>query len=433
MLFDHDFESILPNKAGFDTITVGGTGFPGALNLPSGTTAARTTTPVAGSFRWNTTLTTLESYDGTQWSSPLLLTSQAAKTVLAAPIGAAGIPTFRLLALGEQSNVVLTAPISTQVLSFNGTNWINSSILASNAAGIIGVGNAGGGTAWTFVSGVRYTANFVHSLGTSNIVVTVYDQADNSIVIPDKVTTPDGNTVTVVVVGNTKSLKVVVVANGSALVAGGSTPSSIITAYQGITVSAAATKLNFIGSTVVTDAGGGTTTVSIGARFTNYANSFDTPNNADWIINAFAPTITDPTNPGVNVRSFSNTIEVGVGFTVSIPAGATVATYRIRGRAAAAIAGTTNVVQYRIYFRSLGNLSGTAGVGAWVGPLDLTNILIPANNVFFQSYVMSGTLASAGLIAGQSYQFELTRRVAPATGTQLSAAFLLAETTIEFA
>lgn len=433
MLFDHDFESILPNKAGFDSITVGGISFPGALNLPSGTTASRTAVPVAGSFRWNTSLSALEVYDGATWSSPFLLTSQAAKTVFAAPIGAAGVPTFRLIALGEQSNVVLTSPTTTQVLSYNGTNWVNSSIVASNAAGIIGIGNSGGGTAWTFVSGSRYTANFVHSLGTTNVVVTVYDQADNSIVIPDKVTTPDGNTVTVVVVGNTKSLKVVVVANGSALVAGGSTPSSVITAYQGITVSAAATKLNFIGSTVVTDAGGGTTTVSIGARFTNYANSFDTPNNADWVINAFSPTITDPSNAGLNVRSFSNTVETGVGFTVTIPIGATVATYRIRGRAAAAIAGATNVVQLRVYFRSIGNATGTAAVGAWVGPLDLTNIPIPANNVFFQSYALSSTLAAAGLIAGQSYQFEVTRRVAPATGTQLGAAFLLAETTFEFA
>ena len=432
MLFDHDFESILPNKAGFDSITVGGIGFPGALNLPSGTTAARTAVPVAGSFRWNTTINALEVYDGALWASPFLSTSQAARTVFAAPIGAAGLPSFRLIALGEQSNVVLTAPTSTQVLSFNGTNWINSSILASNAAGIIGVGASGGGTTWSFVSGVRYTANFVHNLGTTNVVVTVYDMSDNSIVIPDRVTTTDGNIITVIVVGNTRSLKVVVVANGSALVAGGSTPSSIITAYQGVTVSTAATRLNFIGSTVVSDASG-TTTVSIGARFTNYANSFDTPNNPDWAINAFASTITDPVNPGLNVRSFINTTETGVGFTISIPAGATIVTYRLRGRAAAAVVGATNVVQYRIYFRTLGNSSGTAGVGAWVGPLDLTNIPIPASNIFFQSYVLSGTLASAGLIAGQSYQFELTRRVVPAGGTQLAAAFLLAETTVEFA
>lgn len=429
MLIDHDFESIFPIKV--DSITIGGTGFPGALNLPSGTTGGRTASPVAGSMRWNTTLGALEYYDGSIWSSPLSLVSQAAKTILAAPVGAAGVPTFRLQGLGEHSDVVLTTPSTTQVLIFNGSNWVNSSVVGSNAAGLIGVGASGTGTGWTQIgTTIRYTAAFTHGLGTQNVVITIFDTTDNSIVIPDKVVATSANVVTITVVGNTTSLKVVVVANGAAIVAGGSTPSSVITAFQGVTVNAATTKLNFIGSTVVVDAGGGTTNVSIGARFTNYANSFDTPNNSDWIINAFASTITDPVNPGLNVRSFSNTTETGVGSMVTVPAGATQITYRLRGRAAAGVAGATNVVQYRVYWRAI---PSNGAVGAWVGPGELTNIAIPANNIFFQSYVVTSTLAAAGLTAGTTYQFELTRRVAPVGGTQLAAAFLLAETTVEFA
>lgn len=427
MLFDHDFETISPIKV--DSITIGGAGFPGALNLPSGTTGARTTAPIAGSLRYNTTLPGLEVYSGTAWATLYSIASQAAATVLAAPAGVAGVPTFRLQGLGEHSDVVLTTPATSQILLYNGTTWVNSSVIGSNAAGLIGSGQAGA-AAWSLVSGSRYTAAFAHGLGTTNVVVTIYDVSNNQIVIPDSVTTTDANTVTVVVVGNTKTLKVVVVANGASIVAGGSTPSSIITAFQGVTVNAATTKINFIGSTVVTDSGGGTTSVSIGARFTFAPNSLDTPNNADWVINAFAPVITDPVNASLNVRSFSNTIETGVGFTLAIPSGATIVTFRYRGRAAAIVAGATNVVGMRVYFRSIPN---NAAVGAWSAALDLNNLAIPASNIFTQYFVQSMTLATAGLTAGQSYQFELTRKVAPASGTQLAAAFLLGEVTFEFA
>lgn len=430
MLFDHDLESIFITKAGVDSITIGGTTNAGALNFPAGLTAARAAAPVAGGTRWNTSLNVLETWNGTTWFSHLPIASQAAATVLAAPAGAAGLPTFRLQALTEHSDVVITTPATTQVLGYDGTNWVNTSILGSNAAGTIGVSPTGGGTAWSLVSGTRYTANFVHNLGTTNVVVTVYDTATNAIVIPDSVTTTSGTTVTVVVVGNTKTLKVVVVANGSSIVAGGSTPSSIIVAYQGVTIGTTTTKINFIGSTMVSDSGGGTTSVSIGARFAFAANSLDTPNNADWAVNAFAPVITDPTNAGLNVRSFSNTTETGVGFTVTIPPGATAATFRYRGRAAAAVAGATNVVGMRVYFRAIPN---NAAVGAWSAALDLPNLAIPANNVFSQYFAATNTLAAAGLVAGQAYQFEFTRKVAPAGGTQLAAAFLLGEVTFEFA
>lgn len=427
MLLDHDFESINPSKTGIDSITIGGANFPGGLNLPTGTTATRTTAPGVGATRWNTTLSVLETWNGTTWFSHIPISAQPASTVLIAPLGG-GLPTFRLQGLAEHSDVVLTSPSANQTLTFNGANWVNSTTVGANAAGNIGVSNSGGGTGWTLVSGSRYTADFVHNLGTQNVVITVFDNNDNSVVIPDKVVATDANTVTVVVVGNTKTLKVVVVANGQSIAAGGSTPSSIITAFQGVTVTAAATKLNFVGSTVVSDAGGGTTNVSIGARFTNYANSFDSPNNADWVVNAFAATITDPTYNAMNVRSFSNTVEQGVGFLATIPAGATTANFRLRGRAATAQAGAT-VVQYRIYWRAI---PSNAALGAWVGPFDISNITIPAN-AFFQSFVQSATLAAAGLVAGTTYQFELTRRVTGVTGTNLPAAFLLAESVFEFA
>lgn len=41
----------------------------GYLGLPSGTTAQRPTSPSAGMVRWNTTTSTLEGYDGTDWQA----------------------------------------------------------------------------------------------------------------------------------------------------------------------------------------------------------------------------------------------------------------------------------------------------------------------------------------------------------------------------
>jgi hypothetical protein len=432
VLFDHDFESIFPVKV--DSITIGGIGFPGALNLPSGTTAARTSAPVAGSFRWNTTLGALEVYNGAAWSSPFLLTSQAAGTILAAPAGAAGLPTFRLVALGEQSNVAITTPTASQVLTYNGTNWINSSVIGSNAAGLIGVGQAGA-AAWTLVSGTRYTAAFAHNLGTTNVVVTVYDTSTNQIVLPDSVTTTDANTVTVVVVGNSKTLKVVVVANGQSIVAGGSTPSSVVVAYNGVTIGTTTTKINFSGTVTVTDAGSNTTNVVVTAagntvlgRFTFLANSLDTPNNADWAVNAFAPVVTDSVNAALNLRQYSNTIEQGVGTLLPIPTGSTSMTIRIKGKAGAAPV-AASVVQFSLYLR---NLPNNAAIGAWSAATQLNNITVPITTQYFQYFTQTITLATLGATAGNLYQFELTRRVAGVTGTNLAANFLLAETTFEF-
>lgn len=50
--------------AGLTNTTINDTGF---LVVPSGTTAQRPATPVVGDFRYNTTLTYYEVWDGTEW------------------------------------------------------------------------------------------------------------------------------------------------------------------------------------------------------------------------------------------------------------------------------------------------------------------------------------------------------------------------------
>lgn len=391
MDFDTTTETITPIKQA--SLTVAGTA---SLVLPTGTSAERPV-PGSGALRYNTTTLQVEFYQNSTWINYL--------------------------------PVVITSPVTTQVVAYNGTNWVNTSVMGANASGTIGVSPSGGGTAWTLISGSSYRADFVHNLGTTNVSVTLWDTNTNAIVTANNVVTTDANTVRVTVTGNTRTLKVVVIANGQSIVAGGSTPSSVITAQDGVTISAAATKLNFTGQAVkVSDAGSGTTNIAIGSRFTFFANSLDSPNNSDYAINALAPVTTDPTYASLNVRSFSNTVEQGVGCLVSIPTGATQVIFKIRGRAQTA-PGVASVVQPRLYYRLLPN---NTAVGAWSAAQELANISIPTN-ANFQYSSQTVLLSTLGLTAGNLYQFEITRRVSGVTGTNLAANFLMPELTLEFA
>lgn len=359
--------------------------------------------------------------------------TQANNTIFSGPAtGGPLTPTFRSISLlqNDISDVVITSPTTGQVIAYNsGTSkWINTGAVGSNAAGLIGVGQSGA-AAWTLLSGTRYYADFAHNLGTTNVVITLFNTANDSVIIADSIVLTNANTVRVTMVGNTRTIKVVVVANGQSIAAGGSTPSSVITSKDGVTVSVAATKLNFTGQAVgVVDAGSGTTNITIGSRFSYFANSLDTPNNADFAVNALSPVTTDPTYASLNVRSFSNTTEQGVGCTVSIPTGATTLTVKIRGRSQTA-PGAASVVQPRLYYRLLPNNSA---VGAWSAAQELANIAIPTN-ANFQYGTQTILLSTLGLTSGNLYQFEFTRRIAGVTGTNLAANFLMAELTLEFA
>lgn len=357
------------------------------------------------------------------------LNTQAVNTVLAGPtIGSPAVPTFRTLGLAtnDLNDVTITSATTNQVLAYNGTRWVNTGAVGSAANGLVGVGQAAA-AAWVLIAGSQYRADFVHNLGTTNVVITVFDSLTNTVVIPDQVVLVNANTVRIQVVGNTRTLRVVVVANGQAIVAGGSTPSSVIVAKDGVDVGTA-TRVNFTGQAVgVANSGGGTVTVGIGARFTYFANSLDTPVNSDFVVNSLSPAVTDPTYPSLNVRSFSNTVEQGVACTLSIPPGMTNVTFKFRGRPTTA-PGAASVVQPRLCHRRLPN---NAAVAAWSAAQELANIVIPTN-ANFQYATQTVALSALGLVADSLYQFEFTRRVTGVTGTNLANAFLLAELTVEF-
>ena len=317
-----------------------------------------------------------------------------------------------------------------------GLSILNADGVAGNPTiSISGANTAASGllSSWTLVSGIRYRADFAHNLGTNNVVITLYDTADNSVVTADSVVLTDTNTVRVTVVGNTRTLRIVVVANGLAVNTGTMSAGTITTAKDSVNVSTAASRLNFTGQAVsVTDAGAGTTNVMIGSRYTYFATALDSPVSNDWAINAFAPTVVDPSFSSLTVRQFSNTTEQGVGMLISIPGGATTATFRFRGRPQTSVAGATNVVAMRLYSRWVGGTI-VAGAAGWQAVREIGETPVPASNtqVIYSGFTIP--LSTLNLSAGGLYQLELTRRVAGTTGTNYAGNYLLYEVSVELA
>ncbi len=164
-----------------------------------------------------------------------------------------------------------------------------------------------------------------------------------------------------------------------------------------------------------------------------YADHFDNPNNADWIVNALAPVEVDSVNNALNVRAFDDTAEEGIGFTIRVPAGATNMNIILLSRAAAGEAGV-RTVGTKLYFRKIPE--GAAISGTWAGGDDGSKVLddlsFPATTEFFEKDVLTTlVLATEGIIAGQTYQFELTR-IDPAGGTELASDWYLLEMEVEF-
>ena len=145
-----------------------------------------------------------------------------------------------------------------------------------------------------------------------------------------------------------------------------------------------------------------------------FADTLEIPNNADWAVNAFAAPGADSNNNGLGIRAFDDTVEEGVGFSESVPAGKTNIVLKFRARAEVGPP-AARTVGLKLYQRGLPD---NAAVEAWSAGLVLTDIDIPTTNEFFQYDEQTITLASLGITAGEMTQFELTR-INPTGGTEL--------------
>lgn len=222
----------------------------------------------------------------------------------------------------------------------------------------------------------------------------------------------DSNTIRVNVVGNTRTLRVVV-ANATTLSL--VTASDLTVAYNSSDIVLNCSKVDIKGTLIdITDVGGGTASVTVGSRFTYFANSLDNPVNADYPVNALAPITTDPVYNSISVRSFSNTVEQGVGCVVSVPI-ATTMILKLKGRANTAPASAASL-QFNLYIRQLPH---NTPVGAWSSAYQTSVFSVPTNT-YIQYYTYTVPLASIGLITNNLYQFEFTRKNNVISGTNLS-------------
>ena len=325
MDFDNDLGTV--GNVAIISPLAGNVTFSGTSGIvpPSGTTGQRPGSPVAGTYRYNSTINDIELWNGTTW-----------------------------------------APMT-------GTN----SVISFTISG------------WTLVSGNLYYADVVHNMSTQIMAVSLWNTATNTLVDADSIVSTSTSTIRITVAGNTNTIRCVIVTAGQ---------------FTGYTTS------NLILRTL-----------------TYYASSLDSPNNSDWAVNSLAAAIADPTNPGLTVRQFSNTTEQGVGFNLTVPAGATNITFRFKGRAQTA-PGSAAVVQPKLYLRSIPD---NAAVSAWSTAYAFSNISIPTNAYFQYSY-QTFTLASLGLASNGLYQAELSRSTTVSGGTQLASNWYLNELTIEF-
>ena len=423
-------ELLTPTASNLVTSVNGQTGAV-VISTITGNASTATTLQTARTISLTSDVTGSVSFDG---SSNVSITSTLSNTgVAAGTYGRVTVDAKGRVTAGAQetldnlSDVTITSPINGQVVSYDGSSsqWINSNLVNGATSTLL--------SSWTLVSGNRYYADFAHNLASYNLVITLFDVANNSVVLADSIVLTNANTVRITVIGNTRTIRCVVIANGVSIAAGGSNPASMILKDEGVNViNTPHTSLNFTGNVVVSDGGTGIGVVHIPGspvlRTLSFpATSFDSPNNADWVVNALAPVVLDPSNNAIPVRQFSNTVEQGIGLMLSIPSGATSITFKTRSKAAVAQAGIT-VVQPRMYTRLVPD---NAAMGSWGAAVELTNITIPANS-YYQYAEHTLPISSLGMVAGKLFQLEITRRVTGVTGTNLPANWLIAELTIEF-
>ena len=143
------------------------------------------------------------------------------------------------------------------------------------------------------------------------------------------------------------------------------------------------------------------------------------PVNADWKINALASVTVDATANSVLVRDFTHAAELGAGAEFAIPANATNIIFKAIGKAAAT-PGANLKVALKVYARDMG--SGAA-MGAWSAGTAWNITLV--NNVYFQEFTTTISLATLGLTADNIAMIELTRNGPDGTNDTLTADWLL--------
>jgi len=135
------------------------------------------------------------------------------------------------------------------------------------------------------------------------------------------------------------------------------------------------------------------------------ADQMDTPNTADWAVNAFALLDPDSNNDGFKVRLFDDTLEEGIGLELDTPLNATNIIFEFKSRAETGAASNLGV-RPKLYAREAPN---NLIVESWDAGTLLDALTMGTSNEFLQYDIQTITLASLNLVAGRKAQFEITR------------------------
>ena len=135
-----------------------------------------------------------------------------------------------------------------------------------------------------------------------------------------------------------------------------------------------------------------------------FADQMDLPVNADFAVNAVAPSAADSNNAALKVSLFDDTVEEGVVMPTKVPDNAIGLIVRLISRAETAPGAAQNVIP-KLYGRSVPD---NAAVPAWSAGQVMAAVALPTNENF-QYDEEEFTLAALGLVAGKDCQIELTR------------------------
>jgi len=142
--------------------------------------------------------------------------------------------------------------------------------------------------------------------------------------------------------------------------------------------------------------------------FVFYADMFENPTSADWLVNSLASMVYDTS---ATVRAFDDTTAEAVGFSVYVPSNITKMKLTFLGRPASAPSSAKNV-GFSLYAKAFPH---NAAVGAWSSAFVAGTIVMPDSVAYYQRNTIEITLGSDegefNINANCEYQFELARKI----------------------
>jgi hypothetical protein len=140
-----------------------------------------------------------------------------------------------------------------------------------------------------------------------------------------------------------------------------------------------------------------------------FADQMDVPDNADYAVNALAPTITKGgTDDDLKVAAFDATTQESRSFPIVIPVGGVNIEFEYMIAPASNPTAPNDQVELEIQTKKI---NSNAAPGAWSAAVTLGEQSLTAAATNLQRFTVSGTLASFNFVAGEAYNVSIRRDV----------------------